>query len=487
MKKKLLLFIGMISLLLLNIDYAKADYFGLEISPCESGTYTMNVGDTVTLESVVNTNSEISNFEWSFVGDTTINVETGKSEELKKITALKSGAARASVTYTLRSGEQYSQTCNINVQEKDSFIIPTCGSGQVILYIGDYITLEPLTDKPENNIWTFGSDTAVEVTPEIHEKSRTIRGMKEGMVPVTVENGSDSYTCKIFVRVNPNPKPSPSTTPTPTTTPSPSPSTSPKPSSSSTPSPSATTTPSPTTKPVEKSTNNNLKSLSVDGYSFDKKFTSSILEYTLTIPKNIKTIKVSAKAEDSKATIKGVGNVNINSDNEKLTVTVTSESGDVKEYRINIIRKDFTVKLNSISVSNFNLNETFNSEKTAYTLTVPNDVTTLDIKALADNEDAIVTITGNDDLVVGKNIIRIEVKNSNLESESTVYTLTVTREKSEELVDSKIENSNDKDVKVEDKKDNNSMIIIGSVIFVLLSIGVVVLVVINNKKKKSVF
>jgi len=482
MKKKLLLFVFMALFSFLNIDDVKGDAFGLEISPCQSGTYTMNVGDKVDLNVVVNYTGEniLSSFEWNFVGDTTIDIQSGNDNYSRKITALKPGTASASVVYTKKDGSISAETCTIKVQEKNAFIIPTCKSGEVVLYVGEgSIDLKPLTDNPNANEWHFVGDSATRITAPFGEVSRTISGVKEGTTTVTVLNGDDSYTCNIVVRTKDEPSPSPSAKP------SPSPSTVPSPSPSSSPKPSTSPSPSEPTKPVEKSTNNNLKELVVDGYSFDKNFKSSVLEYTLVIPKNVDTIKVTAKAEDSKAKIVGTGTIKVDSDNQKVKLSVTSESGAIKDYKINIIRKDFTVKLNSINVSNFKLNETFNSEKTSYTLTVPNDVTELDVSALSDNEDAVITISGNDDLVVGKNIIRIEVKNADLESESTVYTLTVTREDSEELVENEIKDNDDKDVQKEDKKDNNTVIIIGSVIFVLLSAGVVVLVVINNKKKKK--
>lgn len=84
------------------------------------------------------------------------------------------------------------------------------------------------------------------------------------------------------------------------------------------------------------STNNNLKSLAVEGY--DLEFNKNISEYELTV-ENTNDLNVIAVPEDSKAKVTIVGNTNIK-DGSKINIAVSAENGSVKEYDIIIKVKE---------------------------------------------------------------------------------------------------------------------------------------------------
>lgn len=93
-------------------------------------------------------------------------------------------------------------------------------------------------------------------------------------------------------------------------------------------------------KPREKSTNNNLKSLSVEGYSISPSFNKDTLEYTVNLESNVEKIKINATKEDGYASLSGTGEKEVQEGDNKIEIVVTSETGKSKVYTINAIVKD---------------------------------------------------------------------------------------------------------------------------------------------------
>ena len=90
------------------------------------------------------------------------------------------------------------------------------------------------------------------------------------------------------------------------------------------------------------SDNNYLKSLSVSKYSFNRKFSKDGLTYFVTVGHNVTSVKVKATACDSKSKITITGNSNLKVGLNKVLVTVTSESGLTRNYRVYVTREDKT-------------------------------------------------------------------------------------------------------------------------------------------------
>lgn len=93
-------------------------------------------------------------------------------------------------------------------------------------------------------------------------------------------------------------------------------------------------------KPREKSNNNNLKSLSVEGYNITPEFNKNTLEYTVNLESNIEKIKINASKEDGYAELSGTGEKEVQEGDNKFVITVTSETGKSKVYTVNAIVKD---------------------------------------------------------------------------------------------------------------------------------------------------
>ena len=105
----------------------------------------------------------------------------------------------------------------------------------------------------------------------------------------------------------------------------------------------------PTPKPVVKdnrSGNNNLKSLSVEGYEISPKFDSSKKEYTLNLTYDITKIKIKAEKEHNKASISGdTGEKEVKVGDNNFSITVKAENGNTKTYKLKVIVDSKPIKV----------------------------------------------------------------------------------------------------------------------------------------------
>lgn len=96
-------------------------------------------------------------------------------------------------------------------------------------------------------------------------------------------------------------------------------------------------------KPAKSASENaNLKSLKVSPGKLSPEFDKKITEYTVDLKYEEEKIVVSAVPEDKNANVTVEGNEKLSVGNNKLSIKVTAESGDVKEYVITAIRQKET-------------------------------------------------------------------------------------------------------------------------------------------------
>ena len=110
---------------------------------------------------------------------------------------------------------------------------------------------------------------------------------------------------------------------------------------------------------------------------------------------------------------------------------VAEPATDIKAARIQVAAAQTTLSadnsLEVLSLSAGTLSPDFTGKTVQYTATVPNDVTSVTVTATPVNEFATVqSITGNDNLQVGTNTIKVVVKAQN--GALAQYTITLTRE-----------------------------------------------------------
>ncbi len=163
-------------------------------------------------------------------------------------------------------------------------------------------------------------------------------------------------------------------------------------------------------------------------------FQSSITSYSLNVDNNITKATINAEKAHNSATISGpIGEQNLIPGANKFVIKVTAPDGiSVLEYTLTIHRAPSTdASLNSLTVSNnginLPLNPSFTTNTTEYTLTVGNNISNVDISAIANNSEARLSgQLGNINLNVGLNKITITVTAGD-GSTVTNYNINITR------------------------------------------------------------
>ena len=102
------------------------------------------------------------------------------------------------------------------------------------------------------------------------------------------------------------------------------------------------------------SKDNNLKSLSVEGYELDKTFNKDTLEYTINVPTGTTSVKIKAVESDSKSSVSGDGEITVTEGLNTIPIIVTAQNGSEKTYTLIVNVED----LNPINVVVNNKNYT---------------------------------------------------------------------------------------------------------------------------------
>ena len=103
---------------------------------------------------------------------------------------------------------------------------------------------------------------------------------------------------------------------------------------------------------VGKSSDNYLKSLSVEGYELSPEFNRQQDTYTIYVKNDsVNTFNVLAEPDNETAKIEGIGNVTLSAEQRIINIKVTAENGDLKVYTIKV-ENEATKKSEQISYNN---------------------------------------------------------------------------------------------------------------------------------------
>ena len=202
-------------------------------------------------------------------------------------------------------------------------------------------------------------------------------------------------------------------------------------------------------KPKTKSSDSLLKSLSVSGYTLSPTFSSNTKSYKMSVANGVTGLNVTAIPRSSKAKVSISGNHGWKVGANVITVTVTAEDGSKSTYNVTVDRakKDKKVKSKDTNVdlkilSAHTMTPNFSNSTNDYNVTVANDVKKLDLSVIPYDKNAKVTISGNKELVDGKeNLIKILVT----AEDGTTRTINLKVKKSEEKSNAEL-----LDIKVKD-------------------------------------
>lgn len=159
-----------------------------------------------------------------------------------------------------------------------------------------------------------------------------------------------------------------------------------------------------------RSTNNNLKSLEIEEGKLNKEFKSDVLEYQMKVLYDVTKLNIKYETEEEHAKVEVLGDVNKLKENENIiTLKVTSEKGDVKEYKLVVTRlKEGETLGNNPDISEINIKGydiNFSKNKQVYSLKIDNEKK-LDIEIVLEDSTSSYKIVGNDNLKDGS-IIKI--------------------------------------------------------------------------------
>lgn len=85
--------------------------------------------------------------------------------------------------------------------------------------------------------------------------------------------------------------------------------------------------------------NNKLAGLSVDGFVMTPTFSRDTLEYNLIVDPSVSSIRISASALNSAASVSGTGTITLQSGNNDIKVIVTAQNGTIREYILHVVRQ----------------------------------------------------------------------------------------------------------------------------------------------------
>lgn len=169
-----------------------------------------------------------------------------------------------------------------------------------------------------------------------------------------------------------------------------------------------------TTATTKKSSNTNLSKLNLNVEGLTPAFSNSVTNYSLSVNDKVNEIKVTATPQDSGAKVNVSGNTNLKEGNNKITILVVAEDGTKKTFYINVTKSANAEKANAyleaLVINDKSLTPTFQSETLEYDIgEIENDVSELEIVAIAKSEKAKVEVVGNKEIPEGNGTIKIIV------------------------------------------------------------------------------
>ena len=196
------------------------------------------------------------------------------------------------------------------------------------------------------------------------------------------------------------------------------------------------------TRKDTRSSDNTLKSLFVSNTNI--KYNNKTMVYNAQVENNIEKISISATSNNNKAIISGTGTKSLGVGNNSFIVKVVAENGDAKEYIIIINRKakatnkeDNNKTLSSDNyLKHLSIEEAtidFSKNLMDYNIFVDYGISNINLSYETSSPKAIVSMTGETNLQVGLNIIKLVVVAEN--GDVRTYTLNINRRPERNIVE----------------------------------------------------
>lgn len=230
-----------------------------------------------------------------------------------------------------------------------------------------------------------------------------------------------------------------------------------------------------------------LKSLTITNGTLDKDFKSDVFKYTVTIGSDVSELEIEYELSDKNAKLGFInGNSNLE-DGDTVTILInaenhTADKPNQQAYELKIVKEAVSLNLKKLELNGYSLNEVFDPDTQTYTANIPYEIEIVTVNAKAESDDVTITVSGNKNLIVGQNVVKVEVKDKN--GNSKVYKIVVIRDKEtsvEEnptsIITSSMINDNNSDSKNDTTSGNSSdnelfkYIIVSIACLILFAIG----------------
>lgn len=194
------------------------------------------------------------------------------------------------------------------------------------------------------------------------------------------------------------------------------------------------------------SDNTNLSTLRLNHEGISPDFQKGIKEYYFIADTSMNSLEVTAIPENKNATVTVTGNTNFKQGLNTIKIEVQSADKTKKStYTIHVTKTSnpnlANANLENLAVREAMLYPAFDANITHYDIEVANDIDNVYVLAVPERIGATVTISGNDKLQVGDNVITINVSAEDGITHKK-YVITAHRRNEQEEVESKEEREN---------------------------------------------
>lgn len=250
----------------------------------------------------------------------------------------------------------------------------------------------------------------------------------------------------------------------------------------------------------EKNNNPMLKSIKINGENIKPAFEMFTTEYVMSVDEKVEKVKIEATPDDSKASVKIIGNTNLQLGRNTIEIKVTAENGrSTQSYFLYITRgdeKSSNAYLKELKIKNYDIAPIFNKEVINYAFEYQKNENSFEIEAIPEEQNAKVEIIGNENINNQTKTIQVKVTAKDNQTIKTYYIIAkkseivqsqnqdeiypTEEEPKEEIIPA--ENTQNENIQNVENKSNNIIWIILSIVGV--GILVVIIVMINKKGGK---
>ena len=236
-----------------------------------------------------------------------------------------------------------------------------------------------------------------------------------------------------------------------------------------------------------RSKNNNLQSLTIEGYELA--FDTNNTAYNLDIDFSVDTLNINAVPQDAKSSVRIEGNTGIGPGETIVKVIVTAENKTEKVYEIKVNKPknpdDVNANLKTLNISNAKLRDAFSKDVFEYMVEdLTADINSLVLNYETEVEGTRVEITGNEKLEQGLNRVIIKVFSKD-ESVTKEYSIIAYKTNEVNAL------TEVKELTTQEKITNwileNKLVVLCLSVILILIIVIIILLVRNAKFRKSTY